>query len=52
MFEIYNILPECCKFQTSLQGEEIVKSTLFRKVCYVLYSGMNNKLFPERGNLQ
>ncbi len=37
MFEIYNIPPGCCKFQTSLQGEEIVKSILFRKVCYVLY---------------
>ncbi len=51
MFEIYNIPSECCKFQTSLQGEEIVKSTLFRKVCYALYSGINNTLFPERGNL-
>ena len=27
-------------FTTSLQGEEILKSTLFRKVCYVLNSGI------------
>ncbi len=38
----------CLKFQTSLQisnitsGEEIIKSTLFCKVRFVLYSGINS----------
>ena len=42
------VLFGCLKFQTSLQisnitsGEEIVKSTMFSKVCYVLYSGIKN----------
>ncbi len=50
MFEIYNIPQWCLKFQTYLQisnitsGEEIVKSTLFCKVCYVLYSGIKKAM--------
>jgi hypothetical protein len=35
MFEISNIT----------SGEEILKSTLFYKVCYVLHSGIRNSIF-------
>jgi hypothetical protein len=35
MFEFSNNPRDVCR---SLQGEEIVKPTLFCKVCYVLYS--------------
>ena len=35
------------KSQTSLQCEEIVKSTLFRKVRYVLYSGIKHHIYSS-----